>query len=133
MSDRIFVQIKINPFYLQGSLLIFKPANLCKPASLSFPVSGRFKRFYCTRILKVCVGFNNDCTPFQDVYTPFSHFQFFNLEHKNHAKMIFKGCLGFHRKITLYQAFHTFLGFFTPFFHISKFLTWTIKKRLIKC
>ena len=47
MSDRIFVQIKINPFYLWCSVLIFKPANLCKPASLPFPVSGRFKRFYC--------------------------------------------------------------------------------------
>ena len=27
--------------------LKFKPANLCKPATFSFPQSGRFRRFYC--------------------------------------------------------------------------------------
>ncbi len=62
-----------------------------------------------------------------------SHLEIFNLDHKNHAKIIFMGCLGFHMKIPLYQQFYTFLGRFHPFISHLEIFNLGHENHLIEC
>ena len=64
-------------------------------------------------------------------HTFISHLKIFNLDHKDHLINCYKNIQGLHgfsyENSSISMISHPFLGFFTPFFHTSKFSIWTIK------